>query len=37
MELIAEVSAEIEELIPKDDRNSSVDARVIIDSFNDQV
>jgi hypothetical protein len=35
MEMIAEVSAEIEELIPKTDRNASLDARLIIDSFNE--
>jgi hypothetical protein len=35
MELIAEGSAEIEELIPKADRIASLDARLIIDSFNE--
>jgi len=37
MGLIAEVSAEIENLIPKEDRLNSLDARLIIDSFNEQI
>lgn len=35
MELIAEASAEFEELLPKADRVASLDARLIIDSFNE--
>ena len=35
MELIAEASAEIEELLPKVDRVASLDTRLIIDSFNE--
>ena len=37
MELIADVSSEIEETLPKRDRDGSLDARLVIDSFNEQI
>jgi hypothetical protein len=37
MELVAEVSEEIEERVSSEERIASIDARIIIDSFNDQL
>ena len=37
MELIAEMSSEIEDMLPVQERLHSLDARLIIDSFNEQI
>jgi hypothetical protein len=37
MELVAEISDEIEENIPTAERITSLDSRLIIDSFNEQI
>lgn len=37
MEFVAEVSTEIEESLPVGERAKSLDSRLIVDSFNEQV
>ena len=37
MELIAEVSADIEEALPVAERSTSLDSRLVVDSFNEQI
>ena len=37
MELIAEVSADIEEGLPIAERSTSLDSRLVVDSFNEQI